>query len=332
MQKPKQIFFNLFNAINSSRSLPALIKRSGVKIIFPFYHNISDEDVIHIKHLYPSKNISSFINDLDFFLKYYRPLSINDFLEKKYDATQNYFVLSFDDGLRKMFDVVRPILNKKGIPAVFFLNSAFVDNNDLFFRYKVSIIIENLRDENTKSVVNKKLKNDTSDIKKLSKQLLSLTYADQNIINEIGEESQIDFERYLKKVAPYMTCSEINQMVAEGYKFGGHSHDHPLYRKISPEEQFEQTKKSVEFVVDNFPGQKKYFAFPFTAEGVDSITADRIKTELNVDLIFGTGGLKHPDTSKIFERIPMENENLNAEQIIKNEYSWFLLKRLIGRK
>lgn len=332
MRRPKDLYFTLFNRINASHSIPALIKRSGVKIIFPFYHNVSDEDVVHIKHLYPSKNISAFINDLDFFLKYYKPLSINDFLEKKYETNQNYFVLSFDDGLRKMFDVVRPILNKNGIPAVFFLNSAFVDNKDLFFRYKISIIIENLRDENTRNVVTKKLNSDTSDIKKLTKQLLALTYADQNIINEIGEESQIDFKTYLKKVAPYMTCVEINQMIAEGFNFGGHSHDHPLYRNISTEEQFKQTQKSLDFVEANFPGQKKYFAFPFTAEGVDNITVERIKKELKVEILFGTAGLKDPFTSKIIERIPMENGSLNAEQIIKNEYAWFLLKRLIGRK
>ncbi len=134
MRGPKNLYFNLFNRINASRSIPALIKKSGIKIIFPFYHSVSDEDVVHIKHLYPSKNIISFINDLDFLLKYFIPLSIDDFLSKNYDPDQNYFVLSFDDGLRKMFDVVRPILNKKGIPAIFFLNSAFVDNKDLFYR------------------------------------------------------------------------------------------------------------------------------------------------------------------------------------------------------
>ncbi len=332
MRRPKDLYFNLFNSINASRSIPSLIKKSGINIIFPFYHNVSDEDVMHIKHLYPSKNSNSFINDLDFLLKYYKPLSIDDFLEKKYDPTQNYFVLSFDDGLRKMFDVVRPILNKKGIPAVFFLNSAFVDNIDLFYRYKVSIIIDHLQDENIRNIVNKTLQSDSSDIKKITEQLLSLTYADQNIINKIGRETQIDFERYLKEVAPYMTAAEIKQMIAEGYKFGGHGHDHPLYQNITTEEQFDQTKKSIFFVEDNFPGQKKYFAFPFTAEGVDNKTIGRIKTELKIDLLFGTGGLRDPYTSAVIERIPMENGTLNAEQIIKNEYSWYLLKRLVGKK
>lgn len=332
MRGPKNLYFNLFNRINASRSIPALIKKSGIKIIFPFYHSVSDEDVVHIKHLYPSKNIISFINDLDFLLKYFIPLSIDDFLSKNYDPDQNYFVLSFDDGLRKMFDVVRPILNKKSIPAIFFLNSAFVDNKDLFYRYKVSIIIDHLHDEKIRNAVNKTLKSNTSDIKKITAQLLSLTYADQNIINEIGRETQIDFERYLKKVAPYMTAEEIKQLVSQGYSVGGHSHDHPLYQKISSEEQMEQTKKSMVFVEDNFPGQKKYFAFPFTAEGVENKTIGRFTTELKIDLLFGTAGLRDPFESKLIERIPMEVGKFSAEQIIKNEYSWYLLKRSVGKK
>lgn len=72
---------------------------------------------------------------------------------------------------------------------------------------------------------------------------MSLTYADQNIINEIGRETQIDFERYLKKVAPYMTAEEIKQLVSQGYSVGGHSHDHPLYQKYLPKSKWNKLKK-----------------------------------------------------------------------------------------
>ncbi len=332
MQKPKQLYFNLFNSINSSRSIPALIKRSGVKIIFPFYHNICEEEVIHIKHLYPCKNKSSFIQDLDFLLKYYKPLSIDDFHEKNYDPAQNYFVLSFDDGLREMYSVVRPILKQKGIPAIFFLNSAFVDNKDLFYRYKVSIIINYLSDVDKRLAISKVLKIDNSDIKNLTKQLLSLTYADQNIIDEISREAQIGFVRYLKKVSPYMTSDEIKQLIVEGFQIGGHSYDHPLYKSISAESQIEQTKKSFIFIEDNFSVKRKYFAFPFSAEGADQGAVEHILTKLKMDMLLGTSGLKNPLDSKIIERIPMEVGKFSAEQIIKNEYSWFLLKRLLGKK
>ena len=36
--------------------------------------------------------------------------------------------LTFDDGFRELHDVVAPILLRKGIPATFFVNSAFIDN------------------------------------------------------------------------------------------------------------------------------------------------------------------------------------------------------------
>lgn len=158
---------------------------------------------------------------------------------------------------------------------------------------------------------------------------MSLTYADQNIINEIGRETQIDFERYLKKVAPYMTAEEIKQLVSQGYSVGGHSHDHPLYQKYSPKSKWNKLK--VWFLWKIISRTEKYFAFPFTAEGVENKTIGRFTTELKIDLLFGTAGLRDPFESKLIERIPMEVGKFSAEQIIKNEYSWYLLKRSVGK-
>jgi hypothetical protein len=35
-----------------------------------------------------------------------------------------------------------PILRRKGVPATVFVNSDFVDNQDLFFRFKAALIID----------------------------------------------------------------------------------------------------------------------------------------------------------------------------------------------
>ena len=51
--------------------LNRLIQWSHQRSIFPFYHLITDHAPAHIKHLYPTRNIQTFEDDLDFFLRHF---------------------------------------------------------------------------------------------------------------------------------------------------------------------------------------------------------------------------------------------------------------------
>ena len=332
MPEPKQFYFSLFKVLNRTRSIPHLIRRTGIKIIFPFYHVVSDDRIPHIQNLYQYKNVSEFKKDMEFLLKFYTPLHINDFLKNNYDPDKNYFVLSFDDGLREMYDVVYPILKHLGIPALFFLNSAFVDNKALFYRYKVSLIINSLSEQENQVKILKFLQSKNSDISDTKKYLLQLKYEDNNLIEEIGMVAGVNFDSYLGADSPYMNSQQISELLDNGFSIGGHSADHPQYNLITPEEQFSQTSESIHFLVEKFNIQTLYFAFPFSAEGVLPQVFERMFSELQLNLSFGTAGIGKPYKTKHIERIPMEVKNYTGEQIIKNEYAWYLMKKLIGRK
>ena len=62
-------------------------------------------------------------------------------------SRRKQMVLSFDDGLVECHQVIAPLLMTKGVPATFFLNNHFIDNRDLFFRYKASLIIDQVISE-----------------------------------------------------------------------------------------------------------------------------------------------------------------------------------------
>ncbi len=110
-----------------------LLKLSGIKTIYPFYHIVSDKPPAHIKHLYPIRTVKQFEKDLDFLQKYF---SASVFPVKD---NSPQFVLSFDDGLSEVYDTIAPILLKRKISAIFFINSAFVDNRDMFKNYILSL-------------------------------------------------------------------------------------------------------------------------------------------------------------------------------------------------
>ena len=139
---------NLTRHIATRLPAPFLLRQmphslSG-QVVFPFYHAVSDVPLQHLAHLYPIRTRKAFERDLDFLLSHFEPVSMKEVLahpEEKRGGRLR-MVLSFDDGLAQCHEVVLPILQKKGVPAVFFLNNDFIDNRGLFYRYKVSLLLE----------------------------------------------------------------------------------------------------------------------------------------------------------------------------------------------
>lgn len=284
----------------------------------PFYHAVSDDTPLHLKHLYQPRSIELFKADLAYFLKYYEPIELKELIRLKKEnepLKKNYFHLTFDDGLRNFYDVAAPILKEKGIPATVFLNSDFIDNKALFYRFKASILIE----------------------KMLANGLLDISYAEERILDELAEENNIDFVDYLKNERPYLTIQQIEQLIQQGFTFGAHSKNHPLYHQITFEEQIAQTKESIKVVTTQFNLNYQVFSFPFTDDSVSNQFFTAIKND--VDLTFGSAGLKDDVIKNHLQRIPMENKpnhNLKrisemGKEIIKTEYFYYFVKKIVGK-
>ncbi|MES2587749.1 MAG: polysaccharide deacetylase family protein [Bacteroidota bacterium] len=334
----KNNFIKYFHFINSAFSTEKLIKLSKQNLLVPVYHLISDIKVPHVEHLYKIKNTQAFKKDLDFLLKHYQPISYNDLLELKLKGEQvkkNTFLLTFDDGLSEFHNVVAPILIEKGIPAINFLNSDFVDNKNLFFRYKVSLLIEKISKNET-------LLNDEK-VKKWFQQfdsnlnykrtLLGITHQNKNLLDDLASLLSLDFDLFLKEKEPYLTSNQIFDLQKKGFGFGAHSVNHPEYRFLTLEEQIQQTTDCLAFLEKNSLSTNKTFAFPFTDYGVKKDFFDELlKEQKIVDISFACGGLKYETFPCHIQRVPLELGNLGAKQIVNSEYVYFLLKKIFGRK
>jgi peptidoglycan/xylan/chitin deacetylase (PgdA/CDA1 family) len=287
--------------------LSTLIKRSRKSLFLPFYHLVDDASCPHIEHLYTVKDIRQFENDLDFLLLNFQPISIEDLLEKK-QFSKPTFHLTFDDGLKQCKEIIAPILVKKGVPATFFINSAFLDNRELMFRYKVSLLINTLQD----------------------KSLLSLKYRDIGLINQLAIEKGIDFQHFLHTYQPYLSTDDIHGLINDGFSIGAHSIDHPEFNQISIQEQKRQIKVSMDEIQERFALNYRVFAFPFTDFGVRRELFECMYQECSIDLSFGGAGLKTDAFKQHFQRFPMERKEKKASELVKTEYLYYLIKGLIG--
>lgn len=327
---------NILSGTTNLLKLDFLIRLSNQGLVLPFYHTVSDVDLHHIKHLYPVVTTKRFNEDLDFFQKNYTPVAWQYLLESVRDKSlrqnRNFF-LSFDDGFREFHDVVAPILIQRGIPACCFINSAFVDNQDMFFRLKSSILIERIqKKELTKGeqhfIVN--IFNQHHLKYTCAADLLNITDQNKAILDAIAPVVGVSFSEYLSVHQPYLTTSQIESLIKQGFSIGAHSVSHPYYPALSEDVQIEETKECLLFLKNKFHVTERLFSFPYTDFEIKRSFFNQINQF--VDLTFGTANLKLDEFETNFQRIPMEIwGSKNAQSILKSEYLFYILKKLLGK-
>jgi len=332
MENPKQILSFIAPALPLK---PAIIL-TGQKLIFPLYHAVSDRQPAHLRHLYRIRTARQFEDDLDDLCRYFEPLSpeILRAPGKLKKRKKPGFVLSFDDGLREISEVVEPILSRKGINAIFFLNNAFIDNRALFFRYKASVLVdliltapENYLPETEMADI---LELGQFERNKIISAILKVRYLQKSKLDALADLVGFDITRYLAEAKPYLTAPEIANLQKKGFHIGSHSYDHPVFTDLNEEQMKFEYHASMEDLEQRFSPEMKFFSFPFTDDGISSRVIDSIFHN-RPDAIFGCAGLKKEKQAFHFQRIPFEKSEKSVVNILKTEYLYYILKAAIGK-
>jgi peptidoglycan/xylan/chitin deacetylase (PgdA/CDA1 family) len=315
--------------------LGMLKKIVGARCIFPLYHVVNDFYMPHVDQVFRITSRNEFIKDLDYLLRHFEPVNMHDLLKQpELVYEKKLFHLTFDDGLREMYDVVLPVLLSKGVPATFFINAAFVDNQDLFFRYKQSYLLNEFKNKKITDGAIQQLKN-LLGLNRISNSILKhrLLGAKNNnvqLIDDIAATLEVDFQAFLYRRQPYLTSVQIESMINNGFTFGAHSMDHPYYPRLSTEEQITQTEHSVHYVQNSFNLPYRLFAFPFTDHGVGKAFFDYFYGEnKRLDFSFGTAGLKDDFYPRNIQRIPVEDSK-NAQMALIREHVEYIIKRMLN--
>jgi len=331
-QASKTIGFRIVSKI----PLSVYTRVSGARLLVPYYHIVSDEESLHVKHLYRYKSIREFKKDLDFLAKQYVPLGLSEVLDYKKAGRplpERGLLLTFDDGYREMSDIVAPILLEKGISATFFVNSAFVDNKQLCYLNKASLIVEQLQKRRSSCLEGKVcriLDGNEMEFEDTKSGVLSIQYGQRDMLDEIAHVLELDFTAYSLMNTPYLTGTQINKLIGSGFTIGAHSIDHPLYSALSVDDQLYQTIESVRYVRETFDLSYGVFAFPHSDHNVSQEFFDRVSQSGLIDLSFGTAGLMDDSVPNNLQRFSLEKPLGAAERIVAFQHARRLLKLVRG--
>jgi peptidoglycan/xylan/chitin deacetylase (PgdA/CDA1 family) len=313
---------NIFYQSCSFLPMEFLQKRSPVTTLLPYHHTVSNGCLPHISHLYSYKNVRQFKDDLDTLLRYNKPISADElalYLSENKEFPKKTFLLSFDDGFRECFDVIAPILEAKGIPAVFFINPAFIDNKSLFFRCKTSLLINELINSKNDKILNEYCRHfhlahatQTTIIETLK----NLKINDHTILDDLANKIGYSFSAFLNKQQPYLTSDQLLSLKTRGFSIGGHSMTHPYYDQISFDEQIEQTIQSCNYVKEKTEMASQFFSFPFDDKNISQQLLDELKKS-EIDLLFGLQNQKNEISNKMLHRFNAERDYTSFSNQIK---------------
>jgi len=323
----------------SSLNIQWLKKRSGLDVISPFHHLVSDEPVPWIDKLYGYKNSRQFETDLDWLLRNLRPLTLEQVAEQAQSGrpfAEKGFLICFDDGLRQVYETAAPILLRKGVPAAFFLNPAFVDNKSVFHNFKKSLILDRF-DRTTITPGLLKAAGDILGIQataadQLRKGIVGVNYLNKQLFDGLAPLFDLDFENFRREQKPFMDSDQIRRLIAQGFSVGAHSIDHPLYSLVPLAEQLRQTRESTAWVQEQFAPRYKTFAFPHVDTGVSKAFFDELVSPGPLDLILGNTTAMLEPNPRVVHRFIGENPDIPIDRMVKTVLSYNIARTALGKQ
>jgi hypothetical protein len=314
-----QIFtkFSKAKGLLAELVIPDWISNSKIdsKFIIPTYHSVSDCEIPHLSKIIKIRDKRTFIKDLDFFLKYFTPVnSYQEFL--KPSKVNKNFILTFDDGYQEIYNVIAPILVEKGVNAIFFLTTEFLDNKSLFYRNKASLIVLELEKIKRKQIKLDFLKLDFGIIE--INEILKIGYRNRSILDKIALRIDLDFNDYLNSKSPYLTTEMVFELKKKGFIIGSHTVDHAHYSELSITDQIYDSSFSSNLIFEKFKLDYKVFAFPFSDKFAKPEIFNTIYND--IDFTFGTNHLKISDFRHI-QRFGVEGNRsgLSMQEILNKE-------------
>jgi peptidoglycan/xylan/chitin deacetylase (PgdA/CDA1 family) len=316
------------------------------------YHVVSDEDLAHIR-LYRYKNRAEFERDVAYVRG--RTVGYSDVAKHRLEHSSlpaNSVLLTFDDGLVESYDVIRPILLRHRVPAVFFLTTDFIDERDTFHETKLSLClteIERMSNDHAAEITERLeadggLAGGSADRRAVARLrsarvstalhpnkrtlllwVLGLRDDDVAGIDRACKLLNVNVAAYLANRRLFVSSSQVRQMSAEGFTIGAHGINHQPLVGRSPESITREIVNSAQTIRDLTGQAHVPFAFPYEGLSINrGILASILARHPFIQLFFDSGGL-HRDApflvNRVFADAPSDSSGSNLPEVFKAAWS-----------
>ncbi len=222
---------------------------------------------------------------LTFLASHYVPVSLQDVLD---DAggrglPSRSILLTFDDGYASVMDTAVPLCRKLGLPAIFFVNGAFVDNQRLAPDNLVCYVANVLGMETINAAARAIRGLDTPRLRSQTDVYThffpSLSLSEKEAFLEaLIQLGGINEHDLAGEAGLYLTQKQLCDLVSWDFEIGNHTYTHVHCRSLTPE-NFDQEIGRNKAELEAFSGRKvRSFSLPYgSSAGLTSDLAGHLQ-------------------------------------------------------
>ena len=217
------------------------------------FHNVSATESAFTRGMGVSITPSKFEVVLQFLVKYYNPVCLQDVLDERIGRPlpSRPVLVTFDDGYASVMEAAIPVCQRLGVPAVLFLNAAFLDNERLSPDNLVCFVCNTLGMD-TINAAARAIKG--SNIPKIVSMRevfaqffpsLSLLEKDSFLKAVIGLAG-INERDLATEARLYLTSKQVRELSCLNFEIGNHTCNHVNCRSLSPQLYGEEIDRNKE--------------------------------------------------------------------------------------
>lgn len=207
------------------------------------FHNISAAESPFTKGIHISMTPKEFEDVLGFLAAHYTPVRLDDVLEKA-DGRRlppRAVLVTFDDAYASVVDVAAPLCKKLGVPAVFFVNAAFLDNQHLAPDNLVCYAANMLGMDSVNAAARMIRDADALPMNSLAEIFTSffpsITLTEREaFLEELRRAGGINERRLAQEAGLYLTAKQLRTLVSFDFEIGNHTYSHVHCRSLSGED------------------------------------------------------------------------------------------------
>jgi len=238
-------------------------ERNKSRLVVLCYHSVVSDDSPVNSRTSIAVSKSEFDKQIALLRKYWNPVSLVEIesacSEKK--SLPDYSVLvTFDDGFQNNFTLAAPILKKYDVPAITFLTTGLIDNNELLWPQEVR---ERITDGTTNKTRNGAQYNGELAEKAVA-ECKKMSHEERTAyLVELRKSTTLNLEEpWKKELYEFMSWEEVRQIRKFGVELGGHTVSHPILSSMSPEKIREELRFCKEKIESETGRECSSFAYP----------------------------------------------------------------------
>lgn len=223
------------------------------------FHDIADDLSQFTKGLGVTTAPGEFESIIDFVCHYYTPVRLQDYLNNRSlgRLPRRPILISFDDAYASVATTAAPILQKHNVPAIFFVTSSLIGNNELALDNLLCYVANACGTGTLCTVARQFAENQRIQFGSLEnvldKLLPTLSQVQigkfrEAIISSIGLPSAA----LAAEAKLYINADQLRAMASSGFEIGSHTFSHVFCRKLTPAEfvhEIDQNKSKLESII-----------------------------------------------------------------------------------